>query len=722
VLALFTRGRKALFRDELLAAGFAVGFGLLVGKAAGTDWSTSLSSVGGSGPPAVYLAVRLAIATAVVVVASPHMSRPLRFIGRWVVGVGAVAGIALGATLPIGMAAGFLIGVGSAALVHLVFGSPGGRLTPDQVATALGDLGVDVREVHDAPLQPSGVALATASTADGRTLLVKTYGRDAWDGQLLATTWASLWRRGETPHGVGRLELVEHEAFVSLLAERGGVPVLPVVAAGLASGRDALLVTESAGRPFRSFPGDEVGDGLLDSLWRAVAGLHELGIAHGQVDGDRLLIRPDGSAVLSDFGGATVAAPDAAIRSDRAQLLVATALVTGPDRAVAAAAAAIGPEALGEVLPFLQPAVLGRPTRRAVRDRDWDLDDLRGLAAERAGIEPPALEKLRRVTWGSVAIVVLLGFVVYALIAAIADVGLQTLIDELKQADGTWLLAALLLSPVIQVAQTFSTMGASVLPVRFVPVLMLEYAIQFIALAVPSSAARVALEVRFFQRNGAESGAAISIGLIDSVCGFVVQIILILAITLSGLASLDLSSVRSSSGSSSDASSGVGFLGLLVVLLVLAALVTLVVPRYRHMVGEAIPRYRRMLRTQVSASLAALRVLRSPSKVAMVFGGNLTAQVLQAIVLGLCLRAFGQQATLAELILVNTFVSLFAGLMPVPGGMGVAEAGYTAGLAALGVPSADAMSVAITFRLVTFYLPPIWGSIAMRWLRGHAYV
>ena len=86
-----------------------------------------------------------------------------------------------------------------------------------------------------------------------------------------------------------------------------------------------------------------------------------------------------------------------------------------------------------------------------------------------------------------------------------------------------------------------------------------------------------------------------------------------------------------------------GFLGVFVALLVLAALVTLVVPRYRHLVGEAIPRYRRMLRTQVSASLAALRVLRSPSKLIMVFGGNLTAQVLQAIVLGLCLRAFGHR-------------------------------------------------------------------------------
>ena len=106
----------------------------------------------------------------------------------------------------------------------------------------------------------------------------------------------------------------------------------------------------------------------------------------------------------------------------------------------------------------------------------------------------------------------------------------------------------------------------------------------------------------------------------------------------------------------------------------------------------------------------------------MVFAGKLGAQLLQAIILGLCLRAFGHHATMAELILVNTIASLLAGFMPVPGGMGVAEAAYTAGLVALGLPSAPAMSTAIAFRMVTYYLPPIWGAIAMRWLRQHSYL
>ena len=160
ILALFARGRKRLFLTELIAGSLALGFAMLAGRVAGTDWSSSLEALSAKGTPPVYLAVRLAIATAVVVMASPYMSRPLRFIGRWVVTVGAVAGIALGVTLPIGMVAGLLIGLGSAAIIHLILGSPAGRLTLDQIAIALGDLGVAATDLRHAPLEPSGVALA----------------------------------------------------------------------------------------------------------------------------------------------------------------------------------------------------------------------------------------------------------------------------------------------------------------------------------------------------------------------------------------------------------------------------------------------------------------------------------------------------------------------------------------------------------------------------------
>jgi len=721
LLALFARGRKRLFLTELLAGLLALGFALLAGKLAGTDWSVSLRAMTAADSSPVYLAVRLAVATAIVVMASPHMGRPLRFVGRWVVTLGAAAGIAVGVTLPIGMAAGILIGFGSAALLHLIIGSPAGRLTLDQISNALADLGVEATDVRHAPLEPSGVALAVATASDGRDLLVKVYGRDAWDGQLLTSLWASLSRRGERLSLGGRLSQVEHEAYLTLLAERGGVPVLPLVAAGMATQRDALLVTEASGTPLRSTDPGVVDDELLRATWRAVRRLHGLGVAHGQLDTDRIVVHPDGTPAVGDLGGARGGANEGAMLTDLAQLLVATALVVGPDRAVAAGMGALGKDAFVGVLPFLQPAILDLDTRRDVRDQDWDLDTLMASATAATGTEAPELEQLHRVSRKQIGMVALIAFVAYALISALAGVGLKNLWDELKTAEVGWLLAALIIAPLSQVPQAFSTLGASVRDMLFVPVLMLQYAIQFIQLAVPSSAARVALEVRFFQRNGVETGAALSIGLIDSLSQFAIQILLILVISLSGLATLDLSSATSSS-SSATSSSGPSLILLAIGLIVLGFVIALLIPRYRRLIREAIPRYRAMLREQMAAGAQALRVLRSPAKVTMLFFGNLVAQLMLAMILGISLRAFGERESFAALILVNTFVSLFAGFMPVPGGMGVAEAALTAGLVSIGVPNTAAMSTAIVYRLATFYLPPIWGSMATRWLRSRSYL
>jgi uncharacterized membrane protein YbhN (UPF0104 family) len=725
ILPLASRGRRLLFVEELAAGALALGFAVLLGRVAGTDPGSSVHAVMHSAPPAVYLAVRVAIATAVVVMASPHLSRPMRHIGRWILVIGALASIAMGVTLPIGLAAGFLVGVGSAAIIHLIAGSPAGLLTLDQVAAVLAELDVDAAHLRYAERQPSGVALVMGEDASGRALLVKIYGRDAWDGQLLTSAWESLSRRGQTPRlSGGRLEQVEHEAFVTLLAEREGVPVLAVVAAGMAAEGDALLVTQLSGQPLSSI--DHVDGTTLRSAWHALSRLHDLHVAHGAVNADRIIVRPDGSVALADFDQGEIAASDSALIADRGQLLVTTALCVGPERAVAIAVDSVGADTVAGILPFLQPAALDRDTRKAVREADWDLKDLRAFASQRTGVDAPQLQKIRRVTWGTVGLLVLVAFLAWAIIGAISQVGLSNLIDELEQANDVWLFAALLLSPLIQVPQAFATIGASIHPVRFGPVLMLEYGIQFLALAVPSSAARVALEVRFFQRVGVDPGGAILIGALDSFCGFIIEVLLIVVISLTGLVDLNvrsfLSSLTDNGSSSSSGSSGPGLLALIAVLFVGAVIVVLIIPKYRRMIRGAIPRLRASVRENAAASRAGLRVLRSPSHLMLIFLGNLAAQVLQAIVLGLCLHAFGHRESLAALLLVNTLVMLFAGFMPVPGGMGVAEAGYTAALVALGIPNAAAMSTAMTFRLVTYYLPPIWGSFAMRWLRHHEFI
>ena len=351
------------------------------------------------------------------------------------------------------------------------------------------------------------------------------------------------------------------------------------------------------------------------------------------------------------------------------------------------------------LLAYLQPAALTPATRERLKSEQIDLDALRMAAAAAAGAEEPELVPLRRVTWGSLVQIALIGFGAWVVISALANVGLDTIVEELSGAEWPWVILALVISPTVQVAEAFSTLGASLRPLRFGPVLLLQFAIRFIALAVPSSAARIALSVRFFQRSGAPTSEAIAIGAIDSVSGFVIQAVILAIVVLANLVTLDLSIQDRP-----DLSGKLLILGaVIVVILVVAAMF--------------VPRIRRLIAPHLAEARTAARVLREPLKLLQLFGGNMAAQLLLAGVLGICLRAFGQQATLAELLVANTLTSLLSGILPVPGGIGVTEATTTTLLVAMGIPQSPALAATLMFRIITFYLPPAWGVLSMRALK-----
>jgi uncharacterized membrane protein YbhN (UPF0104 family) len=723
LLPLASRHRKRLTADFLLAGVLAVAGSLLAGSAAGTDLSAVWASLGAVPDQPVYVSARVAVATAIIVAASPHLSRPLRYWGRLVVLLGAVGAVGLGMAWPVGALAAAIVGYGAAAIAHLLLGSPQGLLTAQQVEIALADVGVDSVGVADQDDEIPGEVLWSARRADGPDILVKVYGRDAWDTQVLGSLWTALTRRGEIPRlGRSRQSRVEHEALAMLVAERAGVPTLELVAGGVTEQGDALIVTGQPVRTLVDAASDLVSDEHLDGFWRALVSLHSTRMAHGRIDARHLVIRTDGAPALADFADAEFHADEGDRLVDNARLLVVTSLVVGTDRALDSAIRVIGADGMVALLPYLQPAALGRVTRQDVKAAEWDLGDLQKSAVARLGVEAPPLQQLRRVTLKSVVIVALIAIMAYAIIGAFAGVDVQSVVDALSSASIPLVLLALALSPTIQLAFAFSTLGSTMVRLAYVPVLMLQYAIQFIALCLPSTAARLALEIRFFQRFGVAPTPAVTMGMIDSFSGFVVQIMLIALILLSDLPGFTTQVFGSSSSSTSTDDSGPSLLVLVAVFAVGALIVTLIVPRLRHRLLGNIPRIRRHVAEQRVKAGDALLVLRNPRKVTTMLLGNLGAQVIQAVVLGVCLAAFGETAALSQLILINTAVSLFAGLMPVPGGMGVAEAGYTAGLQAIGIPAPIAVSTAITFRLVTFYLPPIWGSVAMRWLRRHEYV
>jgi uncharacterized protein (TIRG00374 family) len=135
-----------------------------------------------------------------------------------------------------------------------------------------------------------------------------------------------------------------------------------------------------------------------------------------------------------------------------------------------------------------------------------------------------------------------------------------------------------------------------------------------------------------------------------------------------------------------------------------------------------LPAWRGRVLDALHKAWAATAALRSPTKLLQSFGGNLLSQVLFAVALGACAKAFGEDLPLSSLVLINTVVTLFAGLSPVPGGMGVSEAGLTLGLTSAGVPSELAFAIALAYRFVSFYLPPIWGYFCYGWLVKRRYL
>jgi uncharacterized membrane protein YbhN (UPF0104 family) len=408
-----------------------------------------------------------------------------------------------------------------------------------------------------------------------------------------------------------------------------------------------------------------------------------------------------------------VAADQAERNRDRAQLLASTAVVVGPERALRAAVAALGPDETKVMLPFLQEAAFGGPLRRALKAADLEADELRKAGAEAVGATPPDLVKLRRVTWGSAAQSALLVLAALAVFSYLGQVDFDELRHDLEDAQWSWVAVAAIVAQLPRLAQAYATLGSVPQALPYGPVYAMQLATGYLNLALPSSLARMAISVRFFQRQGVPAATAVASGVVDSLANNVVQALLLVLLLLFSQASVNLNL------SSPDDSGGSGLLVLLVaigVLVVVSAVVALVaVPRVRHAVFERV----RQWIPQVRLTFAGLR---SPRKLGQLLGGNVAGELLFATALGLMCLALGYHISLTDLLVINLSVSLFASFIPIPGGIGVVEGGLMVGLSGLGVPQSAALAIAILYRVCTFYLPPVAGWFAMRWLTRNSYL
>ena len=706
LVAALVRGRLSVARDLALSAALAGGLSYGVAQAVHAGWPPG-SEWHLYGPPAWYPAVQLAVPAAAVITAAPHLTRPARRLGRWLIAGAALGVVALAATSILGATAGIVAAVISAGVIHLVFGSSAGRPSLDGVRQALAELGVATSALGEAERQEAGVFTVEALDAEGAPIVVRVYGRDAYDTALVSTLWRAVWlRQPGAQLRLSRLAQVEHEALLTLLASQAGIATDEVVTAGATADDDALLVVRRSGTPL-SDGAEGVGAGLLAEGWRVLGRLHAAGVRHGQVDARHLVVTPEGLGLVG-FRGGTVAPTAGQRRTDQAQYLVTTTLLAGPEEAIGAALDALGPDGLTKVLPYLQPPALTGPQRDGVDHAGLDLDDLREQAAARAGTEAPELEQLRRISFASLSQILLPLLAAFALFTVASGIDFEELADTVR--DARWWLVAigLVVAQLPRLSQAVSTLGASPVDLPLGPVYALQLATSYIAIAIPTAAARIAINVRFFQRHGVTPTAAVTVGAIDGIGGFVTQAFLLGSLLLLTSASLDLDLERAPD-------SAISLLGIVVALGLGAIAAVAAVRPWRQAVFGLVGRLAR-------EAGSAIRSLRSSRKLAILFGGNLASEVLFAFALGAFARALGTPVGLGELLVINISVGLLAGIIPIPGGVGVVEGGLAFGLVNAGMTEEAALAAVLLYRISVFYLPPVWGYPAFRWLQSNGHL
>src|SRR5262249_55511873 len=208
VAIALVRVRLVVVCQALASLGLAVALALSATRLATGSWPQLEDAVFGSARAGRFPATRAAEATAVIMTVAPHLARPVRAFGRWVLVLGLIGAAIAGS--PLGTFAAAMIAIAAAASVRLVSGTSLGRPGLDDVAAGLAQLGVCPRELEEAERQVAGVFHVRGVDDDGRPLLVKVYGRDAYDTQLVARLWRRLSYRGAAfPISLSRLQAAE---------------------------------------------------------------------------------------------------------------------------------------------------------------------------------------------------------------------------------------------------------------------------------------------------------------------------------------------------------------------------------------------------------------------------------------------------------------------------------------------------------------------------------
>ncbi len=704
VVLLLLRQTRTAWHGVLGGAG-AWAIALLLNEILGTHSTSGLGVHVRIGDGPSFPVANVAAVTGLAFALAPYLVRPLRRVFALVILLVSVAAMYLGAGFPADVLGGLVLGFAVAALVRVVFGSPGGRPSIAEVTAALTDMGYEVTRIDDAVEQVPRASVMDVVFSTGEHVRVDAFGRDQRDARVAAKAWHSLmYHDPGLPVFGSRIQQVEHIAYTLMLAERGAVDAARLVRTGVGGADAAVLVTTPPpGTPIGTLAVEQITATVLADAWAQIDRLHTTGIAHGNLDRTRVLVGDDGRVAFDDFTSADATGDQYRYDRDDAALLVLTAQLVGDERAVAEAVDALGTERIAEVIPVVQPAALPAGLTKGVKHQGKALKELRATLATACGVDDVPPLKIKRLTLVNIGMLAGILFALAIAIPSLEGVNWASVQSEFENAVWGWAVLALVLYPLVPTAWATALLGCVNQDLPFVPTVLTQLACTFLNLITPNGIGGTALQLDYLHKQGVPVASGGSAMVLSTGVGGAIQMALFLIAAAITATAVD-------TGSSSSSGSGTTTLWVIVIVAVVVGIV-LAVPKIR---GKVVPAVKR-------AASDIWAVLRNPRKAMQLFGGDLAGNLIYPALLGLCLLAFHQHLDFAQLVVVQVGAGMVGNVAPVPGGIGVQEAALTAGLTAFGIPATPALATVLVFRGITFVIPPFFGFFTLRWLRAKGY-
>lgn len=275
--------------------------------------------------------------------------------------------------------------------------------------------------------------------------------------------------------------------------------------------------------------------------------------------------------------------------------------------------------------------------------------------------------------------------------------------NTIASADLAYICLAVVFVAVTYLAAAASYYFIAYFKLKYWRTVLVQVADGFTNRLLPAGAGGLATNALYLIKQGHNKTKAGYVAGLDNLIGFVGHIaLLIVLLIFNSVPVSSLFTVHVSSRS----------LGVAAIVILLVLVVFIAVRQLRRVTSHAV----------VSIGEVTAYALRHPAKFFLALTSSVAVTASYSLALYACCLALNVHLSVLQVFFVLSAGVVSSVITPTPGGVGGVEAGLVAALVAVGVDAHQALSVALVYRMLTYWLPILPGLVAFKFVLNRKYI